>query len=195
LAAKLEASSTKESELVAELDSVKSELSQAKIAAEEAAEQAALEAAKASSEKQADLEKLRAELESAQSNTTTLNDELKSVKQQLADALANQASDDEGMPTGSLAAAAGLGALGLGAAGLAGDTSEAPSASAGDYDDLKKRFESRLKAERQARKDAQAHLEQAEQQRNEIANTLRGLKKEMAEFQSESGQSDTSQEK
>ena len=189
LAAKLEASSTEQSELAAELESVKSELSEAKTSAEEAAKQAAEEAAaKAASEKQADLEKLQAELKSAQSNTTALNDELKSVKQQLADAVANQ-GDQEGMPTSSLMAAAGLGAAGLGAAGLMGakgsksDDADS-SGDALDHTDLKKRFESRLKAERQARKDAQSHLEQAEEQRNEIAQALRGLKKEMAELKS-----------
>ena len=82
-------------------------------------------------------------------------------------------------------AAAGMGAAGLGAAGLMAKGAKGDDASpadAVDHSELKKRFESRLKAERQARKDAQSHLVQAEEQRNEIAQALRGLKKEMAEL-------------
>ena len=176
-AAKLEESATGQSEMTTELESLKAELAEAKSSAAQAASEA-------SEEKDAELEKMRADLQAAQSSDDARKQEIESLKQQLADATANQADDDDGMPTSSL-----MGAVGLGTAGLMGGKSlmdqsadPAPADSAAG-DDLKKRFELRLKAERRARKDAQAHLEQAEEQRNEIAKTLRGLKKELVEAQ------------
>ena len=171
-AAKLEESATGQSEMAAELESVKAELEEAKSSvASEAAEQ-----------KDAELEKMQADLEAARSSDESLKQEIESLKQQLADATA--ADDHDGMPTSSLMGAAGLGAAGLmGGRSLMDKTADSePSISPAD-DDLKKRFEKRLKAERQARKDAEAHLEQAEQQRNDVAQTLRGLKKELVEAQ------------
>ena len=171
-AAKLEESATGQSEMAAELESVKAELEEAKSSvASEAAEQ-----------KDAELEKMQADLEAARSSDESLKQEIESLKQQLADAAA--ADDHDGMPTSSLMGAAGLGAAGLmGGRSLMDKTADSePSISPAD-DDLKKRFEKRLKAERQARKDAEAHLEQAEQQRNDVAQTLRGLKKELVEAQ------------
>ena len=158
---------TKLEESSKELETVKAELAEAKSASE------------GSDEKDSELEKMRTDLQSAQSSEKSLNQEIASLKQQLADAVANQ--EDDGMPTSSLMAAAGVGAAG----GLMGGKSlmdkSADPADSADHGELKKRFEARLKLEVKARKDAEAHLEQAEEQRNEIAKTLRGLKKELAE--------------
>ena len=57
---------------------------------------------------------------------------------------------------------------------------ELNEASSLEVADLKRRFEMRLKAERKARKDAQFNLEQAEEQRNDIALALRAAKKDLA---------------
>ena len=182
-AAKLEESATGQADLTTELESLKAELAEAKSSVAEAASEA-------SEMKDAELEKVRADLESAQSSENSLNREIESLKQQLADATASQADDDDGMPTSSLMGAVGLG--GLGAAGLMGgkslmDKSAEPAPTNSPVDDeLKKRFEKRLKAERKARKDAQAQLEQAEEQRNAVAKTLRGVKKELVEAQKNS---------
>lgn len=158
-----------ESELESELEAVKAELAEAKTSAE------------AAKQKDTDLMKLQTELESAQTSKKALDDELESLKKQLEAAVADQSGGDA-MPTGSLTAAAGLGAAGLaGAAGLVSGGDTTPPADSAAFDDLKKRFEGRLKAERRARKDAQSQLAQAEEQRNDIARTLKKFKKEMAE--------------
>ena len=163
--------------MAAELETLKAELAEAKSADSEAVSEAI-------AEKDAELEKMRANLESAKSSDESLKQEIESLKQQLADAESVAEEEHDGMPTSSLMGAAGLG----GAAGLMGgkslmDKSAEPSDGGSDDADLKKRFEKKLKAERRARKDAEAHLEQAEQQRNDVAKTLRGLKKELAESQ------------
>lgn len=174
---KLEENVASQSEMAAELETLKAELAEAKSADSEAVSEAI-------AEKDAELEKMRANLESAKSSDESLKQEIESLKQQLADAESVAEEEHDGMPTSSLMGAAGLG----GAAGLMGgkslmDKSAEPSDGGSDDADLKKRFEKKLKAERRARKDAEAHLEQAEQQRNDVAKTLRGLKKELAESQ------------
>ena len=179
--AKLEESATGQSKKAAELES---QLESLKVELEEAKSSATQIASQAAEEKESELEKLQTDLETAQSSSESLKQEIESLKLKLADATVAAADDDDGMPSSSLMGAVGLGAAGLmGGKSLLDKSADSEATSSPVDDDLKKRFQKRLQAERQARKDAESHLEQAELQRNDVAKTLRGVRKELVEAQ------------